>query len=368
MKVGMNFLCAMIVGMFALVLGVQADDRDSGRAETLRWFLENEYGVRPAATERPDVSFVRDVPDRELPDGSAVRKRIRVNYRGPYGTNSFAFVAYIPKSAKPVPATLLLCNRQQVMPIDESDGGEETAFWPRSEIIRRGYAAVAFYLSDLANETYKAETALRSGVFAAYERFEDRKPNSWGALSAWAWGASRVMDWMEREPSIDAKRVMVIGHSRGGKCALVAGITDERFAMVVSNDSGTGGARLNRMNLPHSEPWRSFEYYGVTYWFCDNYRKTFVNDNGMSVAHDQDEWLSLVAPRLLAVGSGSDDAWAGPEGERAATERAEETWKRLGVPENVTYGVRKGGHGLEKEDWMRYLDFADRHMGGVRST
>ncbi len=350
--------------LFALFAGA-ALSCAADRAETLKWFLENEYGVRPAATESPDVSFVRDAPDRELPDGSAIRKRIRVNYRGPYGTNSFVFVAYVPKSAKPVPATLLLCNRPQVMPIDESDDGAKSAFWPHDEIVRRGYAAIAFYLSDLANETYKADTALRSGVFAAYERFEDRKPDSWGVLSAWAWGASRVMDWIEREPSIDAKKVMVIGHSRGGKCALVAGITDERFAMVVSNDSGTGGARLNRMNLPHSEPWRSFEYYGVTYWFCDNYRKTFVNDNGMSVAHDQDAWLSLVAPRLLAVGSGSDDAWAGPEGERAATEKAAETWKRMGVPENVTYGVRKGGHGLEKEDWTRYLDFADRRMRGI---
>ena len=332
------------------------------RAETLAWFLRNEYGVRPAAAEKPEVSFEQIVPDREVANGLAVRKRIRVNCRGPHGTNSFVFSAFIPKSERPVPATLLLCNRAGVVSTNETveTTGE---FWPYDEIVRRGYAAIAFYLSDLANETYVADTALRSGVFAAYERFEDRRPDSWGVLSAWAWGASRVMDWLVAEPSVDAARTMVIGHSRGGKAALVAGVTDERFAMVVSNNSGTGGARLNRMNLPFSEPWQAFDYWGVSYWFCGNCRETFVPYNGMRVEHDQDEWLSLVAPRILAVGSGADDKWAGPEGERAATEKAAETWKRMGVPGNIDYWMRPGGHGLTAADWKHYLDFADRRMG-----
>ena len=336
--------------------------KSEDRAETLAWFLRNEYGVRPAAAEKPDVSFERFSPDREVANGLAVRKRIRVNCRGPHGTNSFVFSAFIPKSGRPVPATLLLCNRAGVVSTNET---VETAgeFWPYDEIVRRGYAAIAFYLSDLANETYVADTALRSGVFAAYERFEDRRPDSWGVLSAWAWGASRVMDWLVAEPSVDAARTMVIGHSRGGKAALVAGVTDERFAMVVSNDSGTGGARLNKMEVPESEPWTSFGHFGVTYWFCDNYRRTFEADNGMGAAHDQDEWLALVAPRILAVGSGADDKWAGPEGERAAAEKAAEMWKRMGVPGNIDYWMRPGGHGLTREDWGHYLDFADRRMG-----
>lgn len=337
------------------------------RAETLKWFLENEYGVRPAATEKPQVEFAAAEPDRVMKDGS-IRKSVKCTAHGPYGDLTFTFYAFLPKSTKPVPATLLLCNRPGAMPIDPDSDGMTSVFWPRAEIVRRGYAAVAFYLSELANETYVPETALQSGVFPCYEKYAERTDKSWGVLSAWAWGASRVMDWMEQEPSIDATHAMVVGHSRGGKCALVTGITDPRFAMVCPNDSGTGGARLNRMVVPKSEPWRSFGYFGVGYWFCGNYLKAIAPNNGLDVAHDQDEWLALVAPRILAIGSAAADNWAGPVGECAAAHKAAEAWWKAGVPENIQYGIREGGHDLNAIDWKRYLDFADARWRGATVT
>ena len=160
-------LTAMAVGV---ALSCAAD-----RAETLNWFLENEYGFRPAATEKPEVSFAPDGADKVLADGKTVRKRIRITYKGPYATKSFVALAFIPKSERPVPAALLLSNRPGVMPLDD-EGVVTSTFWPRKLINERGYAAIAFYLSDLANETYKADTALRSGVFAAYERFGKDPP------------------------------------------------------------------------------------------------------------------------------------------------------------------------------------------------
>lgn len=356
-----------IVGLGALALLLSAMGGNSSRAETLRWFLENEYGVRPAAAESPKVEFSAAEPDRVMKDGST-RKCVKVTAHGPYGDFSFRFYAFIPKSAKPVPATVLLCNRPGAMPIDADSDVQTSVFWPRAEIIRRGYAAIAFYLSELASETYCPETALKSGVFPCYEKYEERTDRSWGVLSAWAWGASRVMDWMVLEPAIDATHALVVGHSRGGKCALVTGITDPRFAMVCPNDSGTGGARLNRMDVPKSEPWRSFGYFGVSYWFCGNYLKSIAPNNGRDVAHDQDEWLSLVAPRILSVGSAAADDWAGPAGECAATRKAMKTWWDAGVPENVQYGVREGGHDLNAIDWKRYLDFADARWRGATVT
>ena len=348
--------------LFAAVAAQAAAPAD--RAPARDWFFDNVYGRRPAAAENVAARFVELDPPRETKDGKAVRHRVKVEYSGPLGNGSFTFLAYIPKSDKPVPAAVLLCNRPGVMPIDD-DGKAATGFWPRDEIVGRGYAAIAFYLSDLAAETYRPETALTSGVFKAFgPKYAERKPSDWGVLSAWAWGSSRVMDWIERTPELDAKKVMVVGHSRGGKCALVAGIADERFAMVCANDSGCGGAKLNKMDLPKSEPWDAFRYWGVGYWFAAGYERVFCNGADKSAPYDQDDWLALVSPRILCVGSGAADDWAGPEAECAAVKSAEAAWWRAGAPENVQYGVREGGHGLELEDWRRYLDFADARWRG----
>ncbi len=334
----------------------------AGRAETLRWFLENEYGVRPAAAERPDVVFTPTAPDAVMMDGRAVRKMVRCEYTGPHGKGGFDFLAFIPVDGRPVPAFLHICIHD---PAEALDPGRKVRmeFWPAEEIVGRGYAAIAFFNGDLARETYSSRTALASGVFPVYEKPEERTPSSWGALSAWAWGASRVMDWIGTEKTIDAAKVAVIGHSRGGKAALVAGVTDTRFAMTVSNNSGCGGAKLNAMDLPLSEPCWKFKWFGVDYWFCDRFQEVFPN-NERNLPHDQDAWLALVAPRILCVRSAREDAWAGPEGERAATERASRVWKAAGRPENVDYSISDGKHALGLVDWMYYLDFADARWRG----
>lgn len=354
-------LAAATIALAAMPVVASAD-----RAQAKDWFLDNVYGRRPAAAEKAEVRFSEVDPPRETRDGAAVRRKVKVEYSGPLGDGSFTFIAYLPKAKDPVPVAMLLCNRPGVMPIDDDNGKATTKFWPRDEIVSRGYATIAFYLSDLAAETYRPETALDSGVFKTFgPKYAERKPSDWGVLSAWAWGASRVMDWIERTPELDAKKVMVVGHSRGGKCALVAGVTDSRFAMVCSNDSGCGGARLNKMDMPFSEPWDAFRYWGVSYWFAAGYERVFGNGADKSAPYDQDDWLALVSPRILCVGSGAADDWAGPEAECAAAKSAEAAWWRDGVPENVQYGVREGGHGLELVDWRRYLDFADARWRGT---
>ena len=162
------------------------------------------------------------------------------------------------------------------------------------------------------------------------------------------------MDWMESEPTLDAKRVAVVGHSRCGKAALLAGVLDSRFAMACVNDSGCSGAKLNRMDLPGSESiadiTRSFPY-----WFCDNYR-TWVNRDA-EMPFDQHQFMALMAPRLLAVGSAADDAWAGPAGEEESCRQARPAWDD---PAKLDYHVRPGGHDLNLADWTAYMDFAER--------
>ena len=156
--------------------------------ELLKEFLTGEYGKRPV--ERPDsLSFEKTVPDAEMMDGKALRKRIRVSYAGKYGDGSFALTAFIPKSAKKVPAFLLICNRDPAENIDPSRR-KKSGFWPAEEIVARGYAAITFWNGDVAPDR---DTGNREGVFACFENPDvERSPDAWGTLSAWGWAASRV--------------------------------------------------------------------------------------------------------------------------------------------------------------------------------
>lgn len=334
------------------------------------WFLENIYGKRPAAAEGPEVSFAPLEEDAVAMDGAALRKRVRISVKGPYGTLSFPVTAFIPTAAKgPAPAFVLICNRKAERNIDPTRQ-VKSPFWPAEEIVARGFAAIAFYNGDIAPDFNTGNT---QGVFAVYEQPGDRPMNAWGTVSAWAWGASRVMDWIETEPKLDAAHVGVVGHSRGGKTALLAGVTDPRFALACSNDSGCSGAKLNAMDLPQSEQIARIVS-RFPYWFCANYAQYANRDRQMP--HDQDEFLALLAPRLLAVASATEDHWAGQRGEFEAVRRASVTWRAQGgagfvgggfpPPEtplqegDVSYHLRTGKHDLTPYDWKVYMDFAEK--------
>ena len=338
--------------------------------ELLNEFTNEEYGKRPV--ERPAaLAFEKESPDAVMMDGRAIRKRIRVIYAGPYGGGSFVFTAFIPKQDKTAPAFLLICNRDPAENIDP-ERKIKSEFWPAEEIVARGYAAITFWNGDIAPDW---NTGNREGVFACFEPPGRRKNHAlWGTLSAWAWGASRVMDWIETEPLLDAKHVAVVGHSRGGKTALVAGVYDKRFAMACSNDSGCSGAKLNHIALPNSEHLatitRSFPY-----WFCANY--TMHVNTELAWRVDQHEFIALMAPRLVCIASASEDAWAGQEGEYYSGVLASPAWELYGKkglvangfppPDtplqegSISYHMRTGKHNLTPYDWNRYMDFADRH-------
>ena len=338
--------------------------------ELLEEFTSGEYGRRPVG--RPDSLVFETVePDAEMMDGKALRKRIRATYAGKYGKGSFEFTVFIPKNKKKVPAFLLICNRNPAENIDPSRK-VKSGFWPAEEIVDRGYAAIAFWNGDIAPDR---NVGNREGVFACFEDpYKGRKPDAWGTLSAWGWGASRVMDWIENEPLIDARKVAVVGHSRGGKTALVTGAYDKRFAMICSNNSGCSGAKLNHIDLPDSEHvvqiMRNFPY-----WFCRNYVKQVNAEKDWKV--DQHQFIALLAPRLVCISSATEDVWAGQEGEYYCGVLASPAWRLYGKkglvangfppPEKplqegcISYHLRTGKHNLTPYDWKVFMDFADRH-------
>lgn len=338
----------------------------------IRKLLETEvYGKRPV--ERPPhLAFSALEPDVVMMDGKAVRKRVRVEYGGAFGTNSFAFTAFIPRQERKAPAFVFICNRSP----DNIDPTRQvkSEFWPAEEIVARGYAAIAFWFDEVTPDREHGNTL---GVFAAFENVaaKYRSDTRWGALSAWGWGASRILDWIETEPSIDARHVAVIGHSRGGKTALVAAAWDERFAMACSNDSGTGGAKLHHIDLPDSEHIAD-SIRSRAFWYCNRYAMWANRD--LEVPFDQHMLVALIAPRLVCIGSATEDAWAGPCGEYLTARYASEAWTAVygrkgfvsdGFPKpdapqqegDISYHIRSGKHDLTLSDWNVYMDFADRH-------
>ena len=339
------------------------------RPAILRTFTEQMYGVRPV--ERPAaLRFERRSPDEPYGDGLGARRRMKVVYGGPGGEGEIVFTAFLPLAKKPVPAFLLIAqyDPDTIMRILGHGRG---ARMPVDFLLRSGFAAVAFDSNGAAQDD---PSNMTNGVFRVYGP-QPRTETSWGALSAWAWGASRIMDWIETQPEIDSRHVAVCGLSRCGKAALVAGATDERFALTCEACSGCGGAKLNRMDLPKSEHIEQITR-ACPHWFARAFDVFRGRDR--ELPFDQHQLLQLIAPRLLVVSSATEDDWAGQPGEFESARLASPAWELYGLkglvaptgypaPDVllqegcVAYHLRTGIHDQALFDWQAYVAFARRH-------
>ncbi len=239
------------------------------------------------------------------------------------------------------------------------------------QILARGYALASLDLDPLCPDSptnwWNGAGRLLSGASSP-----PALPTRTGALGVWAWGLSRALDYLEAAPDVDARRVAVIGHSRMGKAALWAGALDARFALILANNSGCGGAALSKRDYGETIDviTRAFPH-----WFCGNLRRHAGNEAALPV--DQHQLLALLAPRPVYIGSAVEDRWADPRGEFLAALHADPVYRLLGasglgvatmpapdqpVGDALAYHYRRGQHDLTDYDWERYLDFADRHL------
>jgi hypothetical protein len=368
------------------------------RPELMELFREHVYGRQPAAPE--GMRFEIRSEDTEALGGKATRREITVRFAEGRDDPSMEILLYVPNGADgPVPAFLGLnffgnhtahadpgitlstrwmrSNRSMGV-VDnratEASRGVRADRWPVETIIDRGYALATIYCGDLVPDRadgLEADSAV-TAYFREKEGRNERGKDEWGAIAAWAWGLSRALDYLETADAVDAARVSVLGHSRLGKTALWAGAEDERFAIVISNNSGCGGAALSRRRF--GETVRRINT-NFPHWFCLNFRD--YNDDEDALPVDQHQLIALAAPRPVYVASATEDLWADPKGEFLSAKHAEPVYRLLGldglgvdelpapntpVGHTIGYHLREGGHSITEYDWEQYLNFADRHL------
>ena len=336
------------------------------RAEILELFRENVYGRSPGRPERLRFETLEENP--RAMDGNATLKRVAIVSGQAGREHRFEIVLFLPNGSKGrVPLFLLLNNRPAAN--TDASRAERSGFWPAEQVLARGFGMAALQVVDLAPDD---KARFREGVIRLFEGdgAAARPDNAWGALAAWGWGASRALDYFETDPRIDASRVGLVGHSRGGKAALWAGAEDERFALIVSNESGEGGAALSRRNYGETVARITSSF---PHWFAGRYAT--YGDRESSLPTDQHMLLALIAPRALYVASADQDLWADPRGEFLALAHASPVFALWGdAPIGVDampplerplvagrrgYHVRTGTHNLTPYDWDRFLDFAE---------
>ena len=365
------------------------------RPEILNLFKREVYGAVPQGKIGQSYKVVSI--KRDALDGLATRKLVEISLSANKKNVILNVLLYIPNDVKgKVPAFLGLnfvgnqsLTMEKDIPITKNyvlnskqygvsdhKAGEQTrgcksSRWPIKEILQKGYALAACHYGDIDPDF---DDGFQNGVHPLFYKDGQNKPadGEWGSIAAWAWGLSRILDYLISDPDVDGKRVAVIGHSRLGKTALWAGATDQRFALVISNDSGCGGAALSKRRVGETIEAinRNFPH-----WFCANFKK--YNNNEDKLPLDQHMLIALMAPRPVYIASAQEDRWADPKGEFLSALNAGPVYRLLKTDgfavrempalnypifSRIAYHIRSGKHDLTEYDWRQYLCFADKFL------
>lgn len=360
------------------------------RPEVLELFKKEMYGRAPGRPNKMRF-FTLDYQKGVL-EGKADRKQVEVCFNGDRKGPRMTILIYLPPRAKgPVPTFLTLNFRGNHTIHDdpairlphswvrgrvkgevvenratEKGRGVGKSRWAVEKILARGYALATIYYGDIDPDFHDG---FKNGVHALYPQ---PKADDWGSIATWAWGLSRALDYFETDKIVDHSRVAVMGHSRLGKTSLWAGASDPRFALVISNNSGCGGAALSRRAFGETVKRINTSF---PHWFNDNFLR--YNDNENTCPVDQHMLVALAAPRPVYIASAVGDRWADPHGEFLSGKHANSVYKlygRVGLPAakhppvdtpsmgTIGYHVRSGSHDVKEYDWVQYLKFADKHL------
>ncbi|TLU96476.1 glucuronyl esterase domain-containing protein [Dyadobacter sediminis] len=364
------------------------------RKEILQILTTQMYGTSPGRPEK--MRFDVFDTDKNALNGKATRKQITVHMQEKGKEASFDLLMYIPNKAKqPVPAIIGLnflgnhaihndpgikltnvwVESSKMFPCavngkaTEACRGKNAAQWPLDSMMDAGFALVTLYREEIASD--RKEEMFQTGVHTLFPELQNREDN-FSTMAAWAWALSRGMDYLETDKDIDAKNVAVFGFSRLGKAALWAGATDERFAMVLSNESGAGGGKQFRRGTGENIRRLCTVF---PHWFAKSFSRYM--DKDQQLPFDQHFVLALIAPRPVYLATAQGDVNSDPEGEFETAKASDAVYKFLGtkgfpgtvfpalnqsVYAQVGFHIRPGGHDVTNFDWIQFLNFSNLHL------
>ena len=361
------------------------------RAELLHLFEQEIYGKTLLGRPK-DLRFVVREQKNDARGGKATRLRVGILFEGTETGRQMELLVYLPNHVKgkvplflglnfdgnfttieeadiPLPSHYvhgLFKNRPADHKAHENARGIHSYMFPYDEILARGYGFATACYGEVEPDV--------KGRWQDGPRGMANQPgdHDWGAIGVWAWALSRAMDYLETNKRVDAKRVAIFGFSRLGKTTMWAGAQDQRFALVISQNSGKGGVSLSKRLT--GEPVKHLSQ-NLGHWFAPAYKKYADNEAALPV--DGHALAALMAPRPLLILSGSEDTWSDPEGEFLGGFHANPVYRLLRTdglmalqqpaPQNlissrIGYYLRPGPHDVTLEDWRATLAFADKHL------
>lgn len=353
---------------------------DVRRPELLRLYDEDIYGGIPANAPKATSKVIET--DSNAIGGLAIHKYVRIQFGDAADGPAANLHLYLPVAAtKPVPVLLQIVffsnppfpeRNTETPPANPRRRPGVSEAGPITNIFAHGYGYATFRYTDIQPDN---SNTFHSGVISLTLQPGQTRPapDDWGTISAWAWGASRVLDYLETDPAVDAKHVALIGHSRLGKTVLVAGARDPRFALIFSSCAGEMGSSLARRDygetvddMAANFPWQ----------FAGNFQKYAGHWNDMPV--DTHMIIALNAPHPVFITGGTQDQWADPRGEFLAEVAAGPVYRLVGkqdlgatngppldtpiIAGDLGFHYHTGGHMITAPDWQAFLDFADKYF------
>ena len=361
------------------------------RAEIVKLFEENQFGKWPA--RKPALRY--DVEQDLGFDGTARRKQITLYFSELKDGPRVDVLLYLPTDATgPVPILLNLSFMQNNINVSDPGVHPGRRWDPKTRTVsevpsvpgtrgfgmdaiikkylREGFGFATLCYTDITPDFNDDDELGLRGLY--HEKGSPRASDDWGSISAWAFGVSRLVDYFEKDPDVDAKRIALTGCSRLGKTTLWTGAREPRIAVVMPSCSGEGGAAMSRRvfgeTVAHlTEPTR------FPYQFCPKY--AYWGDKMQQMPMDAHLLVSLIAPRPLLLQTGTTDNWSDPKGEWISLVEARKVYQLLGkdVPASdvfpaaeqpiyhtLGYVMHEGGHGVLPQDWDYYLEFMKRYL------
>ena len=354
------------------------------RPELLRILADGEYGRTPKGKVKTSCELVHE--NKQALGGLATMQQVMFTFCGQGREVKALLLVYIPNNRQgrvPVfigynfPGNHAITNDKSVLysPYFERltdrnspalQRGTGSSRWPLEMIIKRGYAVATMCYQDIFPDNAGGGPESITTLFPPNTDGNAR----WQALGAWAWGSSRIADWVQRQSWAAPEKLALIGHSRQGKAALWAGAQDTRFEVVISNESGCGGAALSKREFGERVGRITTSF---PHWFCPSFSQYALREQ--ELPFDQHQLLALIAPRHLYVASAEGDQWSDPRGEYLAAYKVSPVYALYGlkglpseqmpalhqpIHHQVAYHIRAGKHDVTDYDWARYLDYCDK--------